>query len=78
MDILGGIFYYFNLYFLPIFLAILIKGIWSLFSSAFSKDFLLFLMAILDLSFSIFAILSIRGVEVLSFLMVAKGLISLF
>jgi len=78
MDILSGIFYYFNLYFLPIFLAILIKGIWSLFSSIFSKDFLLFLMAILDLSFSTFAILSIRGVEVLSFLMVAKGLISLF
>jgi hypothetical protein len=35
-------------------------------------------MAILDITFSILAILSIRGAEILSFLMIAKGLISLF
>jgi hypothetical protein len=77
LDIFAGIIYYFNFYLIPIFLAIFIKGIWSLFSSIQSKDFLLLLLSSLDIVFSILAVLSIR-IEILAFLMVAKGLISLF
>jgi len=78
LDIVAGTFYYFKIYFFPIFLTLLLKGIWSLVLAFTSKDFLLTLMAILDITLSLFAILSISGAEILSFLIILKGIISLF
>jgi hypothetical protein len=78
LDILGGIFYFLNLKFLPLFFAIFLKGVWSFVSAIETKDIFFILLSILDLSFSLLAILSIRGIEILAFLLIAKGLISLF
>ena len=77
LDIVGGILYYFKVYFFPVFIAILAKGIWSFVSSITSSDFLLILMSIVDILLSIFAILSISGAEILSFIIILKGIVSL-
>jgi len=78
LDISAGALYYFKIYFFPIFLAVFLKGVWSIILAFTSRDFLLALMAILDITLSLFAILSIDGAEVLSFLIIFKGIISLF
>jgi len=76
LDVLGGLLYILKLKFYPIFILIFLKGIWSLVVSAPSKNPFYISLSLLDIIFSLLSLLAINGLEILAFLMVAKGLIS--
>jgi hypothetical protein len=80
LDIFAGIFYIFNINFLPIFIFVFLKGIWSFYLSIKSKDFLLLFLSFIDIFVSFFAMFSVK-IEIVSnffaLLIILKGLISL-
>jgi hypothetical protein len=80
LDIFAGIFYIFNINFLPIFIFVFFKGIWSFYLSIKSKHLLLLFLSLIDIFVSFFAMFSLK-IEIISnffaFLIILKGLVSL-
>jgi len=80
LDIFAGIFYIFDINFLPIFIFLFFKGVWSFYLSITSKDLLLLFLSLVDISVSLFAVFSIKIQTIsifLAFLIILKGLVSL-
>jgi hypothetical protein len=76
LDIVAGISYILNIPIFPLYVLILVKGIWGLTTGVQYKDLLSLVLSTIDTIFSILAIFSIK-IDFFAFLMIIKGVISL-
>jgi Mg2+/citrate symporter len=76
LDIVAGISYILSLPLFPLYILILVKGIWGLTTGVQYKDLLSLVLSTIDTIFSILAIFSIK-IDFFAVLMIIKGVISL-
>jgi hypothetical protein len=76
LDIVAGISYILNIPLFPLYVLILVKGIWGLTTGVQYKDLLPLVLSTIDTIFSILAIFSIK-IDFFAVLMIIKGVISL-
>jgi len=76
LDIVAGISYILNLPLFPLYILILVKGVWSLSTSIQYKDLLTLVLSTMDTIFSLLAIFSVK-IDFFAILMIIKGVISL-
>jgi hypothetical protein len=76
LDIVAGISYILNLPLFPLYILILVKGIWGLTTGVQYKDLLSLVLSTIDTIFSILAIFSVK-IDFFAVLMIIKGVISL-
>jgi hypothetical protein len=76
LDIVAGISYILNIPLFPLYILILVKGIWGLTTGVQYKDLLSLVLSTIDTIFSILAIFSIK-IDFFAVLMIIKGVISL-
>jgi Mg2+/citrate symporter len=76
LDIVAGISYILNIPLFPLYVLILVKGIWGLTTGVQYKDLLSLVLSPIDTIFSILAIFSIK-IDFFAVLMIIKGVISL-
>jgi hypothetical protein len=75
-DIVAGISYILNIPLFPLYIIILVKGIWGLTTGVQYKNILSLVLSTIDTTFSILAIFSMK-IDFFAFLMIIKGIISL-
>jgi len=76
LDIVSGISYILNLPLLPLYILILVKGVWGLTTGIQYKDLLSIVLSTIDTFFSLIAIFSIK-IDFVAVLIIIKGIISL-
>lgn len=76
LDIVAGISCILNLPLFPLYVLILVKGIWGLTTGVQYKDLLSLVLSTIDTIFSILAIFSVK-IDFFAVLMIIKGVISL-
>ncbi len=76
LDIVAGISYILNIPLFPLYVLILVKGIWGLTTGVQYKDLLSLGLSTIDIIFSILAIFSVK-IDFFGVLMIIKGVISL-
>jgi hypothetical protein len=76
LDIVAGISYILNIPLFPLYVLILVKGIWGLTTGVQYKDLLSLVLSTIDTIFSILAIFSVK-IDFFAVLMIIKGIISL-
>ncbi|MDT7859058.1 MAG: hypothetical protein RQ930_03420 [Candidatus Aenigmarchaeota archaeon] len=76
LDIVAGISYILNIPLFPLYIIILVKGIWGLTTGVQYKDLLSLGLSTIDIIFSILAIFSVK-IDFFAVLMIIKGVISL-
>jgi len=76
LDIVAGISYILNIPLFPLYVLILVKGIWGLTTGVHYKDLLSLVLSTIDTIFSILAIFSVK-IDFFAVLMIIKGVISL-
>ena len=76
LDIVAGISYILNIPLFPLYVLILVKGIWGLTTGVHYKDLLSLVLSTIDTIFSILAIFSVK-IDFFAVLMIIKGVVSL-
>ncbi|MFH7880796.1 MAG: hypothetical protein QXI09_02190 [Candidatus Aenigmatarchaeota archaeon] len=77
LDIMAGGFYLTSVSFSPIYLLLLIKGFWTIFSCILAKDYFFSILGFMDAILGFLGLLSFFEIKIIGIAVLIKGLYSI-